>query len=72
MNWNQVEGNWKAFTGKAKQTRGKFTDDELDQIAGKRDMLVGQTQQKYGIAQEFAEQQVKDFETAHKIEKTRC
>jgi uncharacterized protein YjbJ (UPF0337 family) len=62
MNWNQVQGNWKEFKGNVKQTWGKFTDDELDQIAGKRDMLVGQIQQKYGIAQEVAEQQVKDFE----------
>ncbi|MGR9108019.1 MAG: CsbD family protein [Gammaproteobacteria bacterium] len=68
MNWNQVEGNWKEFTGKAKETWGKFTDDELDQIAGKRDMLVGQIQKRYGIAQEAAEKQVKDFESAHKID----
>ncbi len=68
MNWNQVQGNWTEFNGKVKQTWGKFTDDELDQIAGKRDMLVGQIQAKYGIAQEAAEQQVKDFETTHKFE----
>lgn len=68
MNWNQVQGNWKEFTGKVKQTWGKLTDDELDQIAGKRDVLVGQIQAKYGIAQEAAEQQVKDFETTHKLD----
>jgi uncharacterized protein YjbJ (UPF0337 family) len=65
MNWNQVQGNWTEFTAKARQTWGKFTDDELDQIAGKRDMLVGQIQRKYGIAQEAAERRVKDFETTH-------
>ncbi|MGH8556430.1 MAG: CsbD family protein [Methylococcales bacterium] len=69
MNWNQVRGNWKEFTGKAKITWAKFTDDELDEVAGKRDVHVGQIQKKYGIAQELAEQQAKDFETAHKIEK---
>lgn len=72
MNWNQVQGNWKEFTGKVIQTWGKLTDDELDQIAGKRDVLVGQIQTKYGIAQEAAEQQVKDFETTHKFDKTHC
>ncbi|MCI0563942.1 MAG: CsbD family protein, partial [Nitrososphaera sp.] len=61
-------GNWKEFTGNVKQTWGKLTDDELDEIAGKRDVLVGKIQKKYGIAQEAAEQQVKDFETAHKFE----
>jgi uncharacterized protein YjbJ (UPF0337 family) len=68
MNWNQVEGNWKEFTGKVKETWGKLTDDELDQIAGKRDILVGQIQKKYGLAQEAAEKQVKEFETTHKFD----
>ena len=68
MNWNQVQGNWKEFTGKVKEQWGKLTDDELDQIAGKRDMLVGQIQKKYGLAQEAAEQQVKEFETTHKFD----
>lgn len=70
MNWNQMQGNWKEFTGKARQTWGKFTEDELYQIAGKREMLVGQIQKKYGIDEEAAEKQVKDFETTQKIEKT--
>jgi uncharacterized protein YjbJ (UPF0337 family) len=65
MNWNQVQGNWKQFTGKVKEKWGKLTDDELDQIAGKRDVLIGQIQKKYGIAQEEAEKQVKDFEKTH-------
>ena len=65
MNWNQVQGNWKQFTGKVKEKWGELTDDELAQIAGKRDVLVGQIQKKYGIAQEEAEKQVKDFEKTH-------
>jgi len=62
MNWNQVEGNWKQFTGKVKETWGKLTDDEIDQIAGKRDILIGKVQEKYGIAKEEAEKQIKDWE----------
>jgi len=42
-----------------------LTDDQLKQIAGKRDILVGQIQKKQGIAQEDAETQVKDFEKTH-------
>jgi uncharacterized protein YjbJ (UPF0337 family) len=65
MNWNQVQGNWKQFKGKVKEKWGELTDDELDQIAGKRDILLGQIQKKYGIAQEEAEKQVKDWEKTH-------
>ncbi len=72
MNWNQIQGNWKEFTGMARQTWGKFTDDELDQIAGKRETLVGQIQEKDGIDEEAAEKQVKNFESAHKVENHDC
>jgi uncharacterized protein YjbJ (UPF0337 family) len=62
MNWTQVKGNWKQFKGKVKQQWGELTDDELDKIAGDRDVLVGRIQEKYGIAQEEAEKQVQKWE----------
>ena len=46
MSWNRIEGNWKQFKGKIKETWGDLTDDELDQIAGKRDVLLGKIQEK--------------------------
>ena len=62
MSWDQVEGNWKQFKGKVRETWGKLTDDELEQIAGKRDILLGKIQEKYGIAKDEAEARVKEFE----------
>jgi len=62
MSWNRIEGNWKQFKGKIKETWGELTDDELDQIAGKRDILLGKIQEKYGIAQDEADKRIKDFE----------
>ena len=62
MNWNKVEGNWNQFKGKVKEKWGELTDDELDQIAGKRDILVGKIQEKYGIAEDEAEKRIKEFE----------
>jgi uncharacterized protein YjbJ (UPF0337 family) len=41
---------------------GKLTDDELDQIEGKRDQLVGKIQKQYGLSKEDAERQVSDWE----------
>lgn len=63
MNWDQIEGNWKQFRGQARQQWGKLTDDELDQIGGKREELIGRIQERYGIAREEAERQVKDWES---------
>lgn len=52
MNWDRVEGNWLQLKGKVKEQWGKLTDDQIDQIAGRRDRLVGLVQEKYGIARD--------------------
>jgi uncharacterized protein YjbJ (UPF0337 family) len=64
VNWDTVNGQWKQFRGKAKENWGKLTDDDLDRIEGKRDQLLGAVEQRYGIARDEAEKQVRNFETA--------
>lgn len=58
MNWEQIKGNWNQFKGMAKQQWGDLTDDDLARMAGDRDRIVGQLQERYGITREEAEQQV--------------
>jgi uncharacterized protein YjbJ (UPF0337 family) len=58
VNWDQIEGSWKEFKGKARQQWGKLTDDELDQVQGKREELIGKLQKKYGYARDQAEKEV--------------
>jgi uncharacterized protein YjbJ (UPF0337 family) len=61
MNWDRIEGNWKQFTGKVKENWGKLTEDDLTTINGKQDQLVGRIQERYGIAKDEAEKQVKTW-----------
>jgi len=63
MNWDRIEGNWRQLKGKAIQQWGKLTDDQFDRIAGKREQLVGQVQEAYGISKDEADKQVKDWES---------
>lgn len=65
MNWDQVAGNWKQFSGKAREQWGKLTDDDLTVAAGKRDQLLGRIQERYGITKEKAEEQMKAWERLH-------
>jgi len=65
MNWDQVEGKWKQFSGNVKEQWGKLTDDDITAIKGKRDQLVGRIQERYGIAKDEAERQVEAF--SHKL-----
>lgn len=61
MNWDRIEGGWKQLSGKVKEQWGKLTDDDLTEIAGKRDQLAGKIQARYGVAKDEAERQLDDF-----------
>ena len=61
MNWDRVEGNWKQFKGKVRETWADLSDDDIERMAGKRDQLVGRIQERYGIAKDEAERQVDDW-----------
>jgi uncharacterized protein YjbJ (UPF0337 family) len=61
MNWTQVEGKWKQAKGKVRERWGKLTDNDLEEIAGRRDQLIGRIQERYGILKQAAEEQVNEF-----------
>ncbi len=64
MNWDEIKGNWKQAKGRVRQKWGELSDDELEQIAGQRDELVGLIQKKYGITREEADKQVSEWEAS--------
>ena len=65
MNWDTVKGNWKQMAGSAKEQWGKLTDDDLTFIEDRREQLVGHVQERYGMAKDAAEAQVKAWESRH-------
>jgi len=66
MNWDQIAGNWKQVKGVVREKWGKLTEDDVDVIAGKRDILLGKIQEKHGIAREEAEKELKAWEASLK------
>jgi uncharacterized protein YjbJ (UPF0337 family) len=56
-----MAGNWNQVKGKIRAKWGKLTDDDMTLIAGKKDMLVGKLQERYGHAKDQAEKDVDDF-----------
>ena len=61
MNWEQVEGEWKQVKGAVKSKWAKLTDDDMQNVAGKKDNLVGKIQERYGIMKDEAEKQVDEW-----------
>jgi len=61
MNQNILEGKWMQLRGSLREKWGDLTDDELDQIAGKRDRLAGVLQERYGYSEVEVEREIDDF-----------
>jgi uncharacterized protein YjbJ (UPF0337 family) len=58
MNTQEMKGRWKQLKGRAREQWGRLTDDDLDQIAGRRQVLVGRIQERYGKDLAAAEKEV--------------
>ena len=59
MNEDILKGKWKEIKGEVKQKWGKLTDDDLAQVEGKEEQLVGLLQKRYGYAKEKADEEYK-------------
>ena len=68
MNQDVFEGKWKEMRGQLKEWWGKLTDDDLEQVGGKADQLIGLLQQKYGYTKEHAEEEFNRRLEAAKID----
>jgi uncharacterized protein YjbJ (UPF0337 family) len=62
MNKDQLHGKWLQVKGAVKAQWGKLTNDDLDEIDGNLERLVGIVQERYGYARERAEKEVQEFQ----------
>ena len=58
MNQDTLKGQWTQLKGQVREHWGKLTNDDLDQIQGRSEQLVGKIQERYGIARDEAERQL--------------
>jgi uncharacterized protein YjbJ (UPF0337 family) len=65
MNQDILQGRWEQLKGKARIKWGKLTNDDIDQIQGERQKLVGKLRERHGLATERAEQDVDDWLETH-------
>lgn len=64
--WEKMKGSWTQTKGAVKEQWGKLTDDDLMEIQGRREKLVGKIQTRYGISHEQAEAQVSGWEQKYR------
>ena len=56
--WDEIAGRWTRFSRDVKKKWDRLTDDEVMQINGRREILAGKIQEKYGVAVEAANKQI--------------
>ena len=57
MNESQFKGKWNQIKGEVKKQWGRLTDDDLTEVEGDYNKLVGKIQERHGDSQE----KVKDW-----------
>ncbi len=60
MNDQVFKSLWPQIRGRAKQWWGVLTNNDLDQIDGQLDRLIGTLQEKYGFTRDQATRDVED------------
>ncbi len=56
-----LEGNWNEIKGKLRHKWGQLTDDDLPQIRGDAEQIIGVIQRKTGEAREAIEQYLQEM-----------
>jgi len=61
VNQETLKGEWSQLKAGIRKRWGKLTNDDLDQIAGDREILVGKLQERYGRKREQVERWFGDW-----------
>jgi len=67
MNTDIAAGKWKQMKGEVKRQWGKLTDDEIDQIDGNSEKLLGIVQERYGKSRDEAEREVREWRKVNNL-----
>jgi len=67
MLWDRIEANWRQLRALARRKWSRLNADHIDQIAGKRERLLGWLQAQYGISKVEAELELQEWEVLVRI-----
>lgn len=67
MNADVMKGKWLQLKGEVKRQWSRLTDDDLGQIEGSTENMLGKLQERYGIARDEAERELNAFLNRHSV-----
>ena len=65
MNPEILKGKWNQVKGDIRTRWGKLTDDDVAQIQGQAEKMIGKLQERYGYQRERAEREIDEFLKSH-------
>ncbi|MFI4945356.1 MAG: CsbD family protein [Burkholderiales bacterium] len=69
MNEDTLKGQWKQLKGQVQLQWGRLTNDDIDQIQGNRDILLGKLQEYYGKSREENERDLERWLEASRVQR---
>jgi uncharacterized protein YjbJ (UPF0337 family) len=71
MNRDIFKGKWMQMKGSVRSKWGKLTDNDLTEIQGETEKMIGKLQERYGYNREQAEKELNDFMNAQQTQPRR-
>ncbi len=65
--WDRIQGNWKQLKGSVIERWGELTDDEVTQMNGEREQLVGKIQERYGTSRQEINKEIDEWAESLKV-----
>lgn len=62
MDWEATRGDWDRIRGRLRARWARLTEDDFDAIAGSREQLLGRLRATYGLTEERAESELRNWE----------
>ena len=66
MNSDMMKSRWRQLKGEVRVRWSKLTEDDLGEIRGNPDVLLGKIQEHYGRTREEAEEEMDEWLTSHR------
>ena len=61
MNKDTFKGQWMQLKGRIRRQWGKLTDDDVDEIQGDAEILIGKLQERYGRSKDQVQRELDQF-----------
>ena len=61
MTEDVLKGKWRQLKGEVRKRWGELTEDDVEEIRGEREKLIGKIQERYGYTRARAENEVNDY-----------